>query len=160
MVANGPDIGNAKALRAGLRRGQRLLGLDPGAKRIGLALSDASLAVASPVGSLARGRLGAVAAALAPLIARENVGGLVVGLPLTMDGRFGPAAQAARDFARALAVRLDLPWAMMDERLSTAAAKRVLIGEADLSRARQAALVDAMAAAWMLQAMLDSTRPG
>lgn len=158
MVANGPDIGNAKALRAGLAPGRRLLGLDPGTKRVGLALSDVTLAIASPAGVLPRGKLAAMAALLAPLVAKEGVGGLVVGLPLEMDGRFGPAAQAARDFARDLAARLALPWAMMDERLSTAAAQRALTHEADLSRARRAALVDGMAAAWMLQAMLDSTR--
>ncbi len=160
MVANGPDIGNAKALRAGLAPGRRLLGLDPGGKRVGLALSDATLSIASPAGAIRRTRLAAMAAALAPLIESEGVGGLVVGLPLEMDGHFGPAAQAARDFARALAGRLGLPWAMVDERLSTAAAQRALTAEADLSRARRRDLVDAMAAAWMLQAMLDSTRPG
>lgn len=160
VVANGPSLGNAAALRAGLAPGQRLLGLDPGARRVGLALSDVSLSIASPAGVLARGKLAALAAALAPLVAREGVGGLVVGLPLSMDGGFGPAAQAARDFARDLAARLGLPWAMFDERLSTAAAQRTLTEEADLSRARRAELVDAMAAAWMLQAMLDSTRPG
>jgi putative Holliday junction resolvase len=160
VVANGPSLGNAKALRAGLARGRRLLGLDPGARRIGLALSDVALTIASPAGTIPRGKLTVVAAALAPLIAREGVGGLVIGLPLAMDGAFGPAAQAARDFGRDLAARLDLPWAMMDERLSSEAARRALIAEADLSRARQAALVDGIAAAWMLQAFLDSTKPG
>lgn len=157
MVANGPDIGNAKGLRAALAPGQRLLGIDPGAKRVGIALTDAALLIASPAGTLPRPGL---AAALAPLVAREGVGGLVAGLPLEMSGRFGPAAQAARDFARALAASLGLPWAMMDERLSTAAAQRVLTTEADLSRARRAKLVDGMAAAWLLQAFLDSTRRG
>jgi putative Holliday junction resolvase len=143
-----------------LAPGKRLLGLDHGTKRIGLALSDVGLAIASSAGTVPRAKLDAVAASLAPLIAKQGVGGLVFGLPLEMDGRFGPAAQAARDFGRDLAARLDLPWAMMDERLSTAAARRALTGEADLSRARQAALVDGMAAAWMLQTFLDSTRPG
>ena len=160
MVANGPSLGNAAALRAGLAPGQRLLGLDPGSKRVGLALSDVSLTVATPAGALPRGKLAALAATLAPLVAREGVGGLVVGLPLSMDGSFGPAAQAARDFGRDLAARLGLPWAMFDERLSSAAAQRALTDEADLSRARRAELVDGMAAAWMLQAMLDSTKPG
>lgn len=157
MVANSPDVGNAHALCAVLGRGQRLLGIDPGTKRIGIALSDAALLIASPAAVLPRPRL---AAALAPLVAKESVGGLVIGLPLSMDGSFGPAAQAARDFGRDLARQLALPWAMMDERLSTAAAQRALTVEADLSRARRAQLVDAMAAAWMLQAFLDSTRGG
>lgn len=159
VVANGPSLGNVTAMRAALAPGRRLLGIDPGAQRIGLALSDVSLAIATPAGAVARGKLAAVAAALGPLVAREGVGGLVVGLPLEMSGRFGPAAQAARDFARDLASRLGLPWAMFDERLSSAAAQRVLIDEADLSRARRALLVDGMAAAWMLQAALDASRP-
>jgi putative Holliday junction resolvase len=150
-------VGNANSLRAALAPGQRLLGIDPGAKRIGVALTDAALLIATPAAVLPRGKL---AAALTPLIARESVGGLVIGLPLSMDGSFGPAAQAARDFGRDLARALSLPWAMMDERLSSAAAQRALTAEADLSRARRAQLVDAMAAAWMLQAFLDSTRAG
>jgi putative Holliday junction resolvase len=152
-------VGNAKTLRQAIVPGQRLLGLDLGAKRIGLALSDVGLAIATPAGTIARDRLGSVAASLAPLIGREGVGGLVFGLPLEMDGTFGPAAQGARDFGRDLAARIDLPWAMMDERLSTEAARRALIVEADLSRARQKTLVDGMAAAWMLQTFLDSTKP-
>ena len=158
MVAKGPTLGNVREMRAGLAPGKRLLGIDPGAKRIGLALSDVGLSIATPAGAIARAKLGAVAAALAPLVAREGVGGLVVGLPLSMDGSFGPAAQAARDFARALGDALGLPWAMFDERLSSAAANRALVDEADLSRARRAALVDGMAAAWMLQAALDASR--
>lgn len=163
MVANGPTLGNVSGpagLRAALAPGQRLLGIDPGSKRIGLALSDVTLAIASPAGAMARGKLAQVAGALAPLVAREGVGGLVVGLPLSMDGSFGPTAQAARDFARDLAARLALPWLMVDERLSTAAAQRVLTKEADLSRARRQALVDGMAAAWMLQGLLDSMPAG
>lgn len=146
-------------LRARLARGQRLLGLDPGARRVGVALSDVSLTIATPAATLPRGKLGALAAALRPLVAKEGVGGLVVGLPLSMDGSFGPAAQAARDFARALAEALELPWAMFDERLSSAAVNRALISEADATRARQARLVDSMAAAYMLQAALDASTP-
>jgi putative holliday junction resolvase len=156
VVAKHPDMGN---LRARLARGQRLLGLDPGARRVGVALSDVSLTIATPAATLPRGKLGALADALRPLVAKEGVGGLVVGLPLSMDGSFGPAAQAARDFARALAETLDLPWAMFDERLSSAAVNRALISEADATRARQARLVDSMAAAYMLQAALDASTP-
>jgi putative Holliday junction resolvase len=146
-------------LRARLARGQRLLGLDPGARRVGVALSDVSLTIATPAATLPRTKLGGLAAALRPLVAKEGVGGLVVGLPLSMDGSFGPAAQAARDFARALAEALDLPWAMFDERLSSAAVNRALIQEADATRTRQARLVDSMAAAYMLQSALDASRP-
>ncbi|MBW8268110.1 Holliday junction resolvase RuvX [Caldovatus aquaticus] len=145
-------------LRAGLKRGERLLGIDPGAKTIGLALSDVTLLLASPYGSLKRGKLREVAAAIRAIAAREGVGGLVVGLPLSLDGRRGPAAQAAEDWARALSEATGLPAAMWDERLSSAAVNRFLAGEADLSRARRAKVVDRAAAAWLLQAALDALR--
>jgi len=148
---------NLTDLRAALPRGQRLLGLDPGTKTIGLALSDVTLLLASPYGSLKRGKLKANAAELAAIAAKEGVGGLVAGLPLEMDGRFGPAAQAAKDWAMAVSEATGLPLAMWDERLSSSAVNRAMI-EADLSRAKRAAAVDAAAAAWMLQAALDGSR--
>ncbi len=148
------------ALRSGLPRGARLIGLDPGARVIGLALSDVTLTLASPYGSLPRGKLGAAAAELAAIARKEGAAGLVVGLPLSMDGSFGPAAQAAKDFGRDLAAAAGLDVAFWDERLSSAAVNRAMI-EADLSRAKRAARVDAAAAAYMLQAALDATRaPG
>jgi putative Holliday junction resolvase len=152
-------IFNMADLRAALPRHSRLIGIDPGAKIIGLALSDVLLMLASPYGSLPRGKLRKTAAEIAAIATKEGAGGLVVGLPLSMDGSFGPAAQAARDFARALAEALHLPWAMFDERLSSAAVNRALIQEADATRTRQARLVDSMAAAYMLQSALDASRP-
>ena len=149
---------NVAELRAALPRGRRLIGLDPGAKLIGVALSDPLLMLASPYGTLTRGKLRAAAEAVAAIAAKEGAGGLVVGLPLSMDGSFGPAAQAARDWARALSEAAGLPAALWDERLSSAAVNRMMI-EADLSRAKRAAAVDRAAAAWMLQAALDATRP-
>lgn len=149
---------NMAELRAALPRGRRLLGIDPGARTIGLALSDVSLLLASPYGRLRRARLRANAAEIAAIAEREGAAGLVVGLPLSMDGTAGPAAQAARDWTLALSEATALPAALWDERLSTAAVQRVLIGEADLSRARRAATVDKMAAAWLLQAALDASR--
>src|SRR6185312_16384205 len=109
---------NMMALRARLAPGQRLLGIDPGAKTIGLALSDVSLLLASPYGALRRGKLAANAAEIGRIAAREGVGGLVVGLPLGLDGSFGPAAQGARDWTQALAEATGLPAANFDERLS------------------------------------------
>ena len=149
---------NVAELRAALPRGRRLIGLDPGAKLIGVALSDPLLMLASPYGTLKRGKLRAAAEAVAAIAAKEGAGGLVVGLPLSMDGSFGPAAQAARDWAKALSEAAGLPAALWDERLSSAAVNRMMI-EADLSRAKRAAAVDRAAAAWMLQAALDATRP-
>lgn len=147
---------NLTELLAGLTRDERLIGIDPGAKTIGLALSDVRRTLASPYGSLRRRKLRENAAEIAAIARKEGAGGLVVGLPLSMDGSLGPAAQAARDWAGALAEATGLPAAMWDERLSSAAANRFLIGEADLSRAKRAASVDRLAAAWTLQAALDA----
>lgn len=153
-------VASVAALRASLPKGARLIGLDPGSKTIGVALSDVTLTIASPYGALKRGKLKANAAEIAAIAAKEGAGGVVVGLPLSMDGTAGPAAQAARDWAAALAAALGLPVALWDERLSSAAVNRMLIGEADLTRARRAAVVDKAAAAYMLQAALDATRRG
>ncbi|HUB44811.1 MAG TPA: Holliday junction resolvase RuvX [Acetobacteraceae bacterium] len=146
------------ALRDRLARHQRLIGIDPGQRTIGVALSDVLLTLASPYGSLRRGKLRDNAAEIAALAAKEDAGGLVVGWPLSMDGSVGPAAQAARDWALALSDATLLPAALWDERLSSAAANRFLIEQADVSRKRRAAAVDRMAAAWVLQSALDSLR--
>lgn len=150
---------NLSDLRAGLGRDQRLIGLDPGSRTIGVALSDVTLMLASPYGSLKRGKLAANAAEIAAIARKEGAGGLVVGLPLSMDGRMGPAAQAARDWARAISEATGLPCALFDERMSSAAVNRMLIREADLTRTKRAEAVDRAAAAWMLQAALDASRP-
>ena len=129
--------GQLAALRADLPRGARLIGLDPGRRVIGVALSDVGLMLASPLAQVPRGKLALNAAAIAALAERHGAGGLVVGLPLNLDGSFGPAAQAARDWARALAGAARLPHALWDERLSSAAANRMLIGEMDATRAQR-----------------------
>ena len=147
---------NMTELRSLLGKDQRLIGLDPGSKTIGVALSDVGLRIASPYGALRRAKLKANADEIATIARKEGAGGLVVGLPLSMDGSFGPAAQAARDWALALSDAIALPAAMWDERLSSAAVNRFMIAEADLSRARRAGSVDRMAAAWTLQGALDS----
>jgi putative holliday junction resolvase len=145
-------------LRARLGPGQRLIGIDLGRRTIGLALSDVRVTLASPYGSLKRGRLRDNVTQILDIARREDAGGLVVGLPLSMDGSIGPAAQAARDWALALSAATGLPGALWDERLSTAAANRFLIGEADLSRRKRAAAVDRMAAALLLQSAIDASR--
>jgi len=144
-------------LKADLRPGQRLMGLDLGEKTIGLALSDTLLTVASPLKTLQRGKFTADAAVLGSLIAEHGIGGLVIGLPLNMDGSEGPSAQSARAFARNFAKVSDCPVTFMDERLSTAAVTRTLL-EADASRRRRSEVVDKMAAAYILQAALDRLR--
>jgi putative Holliday junction resolvase len=140
-----------------LRPGQRLLGLDLGEKTIGLALSDTQLTVATPLKTLTRGKFKADAGILASLIAEHDIGGLIVGLPLNMDGSDGPSAQSARAFARNFAATSDCPLLLVDERLSTAAVTRTLL-EADTSRRRRGQLVDKMAAAYILQGALDRLR--
>ncbi len=146
---------NMAALRATLSPGQRLIGLDVGTRVIGVALSDVGLMLASPYGGIRRGKLAANAAEIAAIARAQDAGGLVVGLPLSMDGTLGPAAQAARDWARALSDAAALPAALWDERLSSAAVNRFLIG-ADITRKRRAAVVDQMAAAYILQGALDA----
>lgn len=141
-----------------MQAGRRLIGLDPGAKVIGVALSDISLLLASPYGSLRRGKLAQVAAELLAIARREGAGGLVIGWPISMDGTMGPAAQAVRDWARALSDAAELPAALWDERLSSAAVNRFLVDEADMTRRKRAVVVDQMAAAYILQAALDASR--
>ena len=137
--------------------GQRLLGLDLGEKTIGLALSDTTLSVATPMQTLKRGKFAADAARLDIIISEQGVGGLVVGLPLNMDGSDGPSAQSARAFGRNWATHSPLPLMFQDERLSTAAVTRTLL-EADTSRKRRGEVVDKMAAGYILQLALDRLR--
>ena len=147
-------------LRQRLPAGARLLGLDLGTKTIGLAISDRDLTVGSPLETLRRAKFAQDAAALAKICAERRVGGLVLGLPVNMDGSEGARCQSVRQFARNLAevAGLDLPVAFWDERLSTAAVERLLVQEADMSRRRRAQVVDKMAAAYILQGALDSLR--
>ena len=140
-----------------LAPGQRLLGLDLGEKTIGVALSDRLLTVATPMQTLKRGKFAADAARLDIIISEQGVGGLVVGLPLNMDGTDGPSAQSARAFGRNWVNHSPLPLVFQDERLSTSAVTRTLV-EADTSRKRRAEVVDKMAAAYILQIALDRLR--
>jgi putative Holliday junction resolvase len=148
-------VRNPAELANSLAPGRRLLGLDLGAKTIGLALSDPGLVIASPLETLRRTKFTADAQALAEVADREEVGGLVIGLPLNMDGSDGPAAQSARQFAANLAkTGLTMPMLAWDERLSTVAVTRTLL-DADTSRKRRAKVVDKLAAAYILQGVLD-----
>jgi len=141
-----------------LARGQAVLGLDLGTKTIGVAISDISLMIASPLTTINRTKFTQDYAALEKIMAERQVGGLVIGLPVEMDGGEGPRAQSARSFAEEVLKRRDLPITFWDERLSTAAVQRMLTDEADLSRKRRAEVVDKTAAAYILQGMLDSLR--
>jgi len=144
-------------LRALVAAGRRLLGIDLGEKTIGLALSDTLLTVATPYQTLKRGKFTADATGIETIAAKEGVGGLVIGLPLNMDGSEGPSAQSVRAFARNFSGRSSLPILLWDERLSTAAVQRDMIA-ADVTRKRRAAAVDKVAAAYILQGGLDALR--
>jgi putative Holliday junction resolvase len=135
----------------------RLLGLDVGTKTIGLALSDVTRSIATPYDTLKRTKFTSDAKTLANIAGKMEVGALIIGLPLNLDGSEGPRAQSTRAFARNLAKHVALPIAFWDERLSTAAVERHLI-EADASRKRRAEVVDRMAAAYILQGALDRLR--
>lgn len=141
-----------------VRRGAALAGVDTGAKTLGVAISDVSHSIATPATLIRRTKFTRDAEVLFALMAERGAEGLVIGLPVNMDGSEGPRCQSARAFARNLLRLRDLPIAFWDERLSSAAVNRVLIDEADASRARRARAVDKMAAAWILQGALDRLR--
>ena len=154
-------IRNPQELKALLGKGQRLLGLDVGEKTIGIAVSDPNLRVAAPVTTIRRTKFTQDAAALAEIMRERAIGGLVIGLPINMDGSEGPKCQSVRQFARNLLNRADIlgvepEVTFWDERLSTAAVQRMMIEQADLSRKRRAEAVDKMAAAYILQGALDA----
>jgi putative Holliday junction resolvase len=145
---------DAAAFAAALPPNRALIGLDLGTRTIGLAVSDVSRRVASPLRTIRRTKFAADAAEVLRVAADRAIGGLALGLPRNMDGSEGPRAQATRAFARNLARLTPLPIAFWDERLSTAAAERALL-EADTSRKRRAEVIDHVAAAYILQGLLD-----
>ena len=137
-----------------LPRHGAILGLDVGTKTVGLAISDVTRTVATPLHTLRRTKFSADAAALLALAAEREAHGFIIGLPVNFNGTEGPRAQSCRAFARNLGALTALPMAFWDERLSTAAAERALL-EADTSRKRRAEVIDAVAAGFILQGALD-----
>lgn len=132
-----------------------LIGIDPGTKTLGIAACDASRLIASPVETIQKGRkLGPSLDRLLAIMDERRTVGLVIGLPLNMDGTEGPRAQSARALARNIMAKRDIPIAFQDERLTSTEAERAMIA-ADLSRARRAELIDASAAAIILQTAID-----
>lgn len=157
----GQDIlitADAHEFRAALPEGGRLMGLDLGTKTIGLALCDAGWTFASPAQTLPRGKFSRDKDALEAIIKAQAVRGLVLGLPINMDGSESPRSQASRAFARNIAV-LGLPILLRDERWSTVAAERFMIAQ-DMSRAKRAEKIDAHAAAHILQGAIDALTHG
>jgi putative Holliday junction resolvase len=135
-----------------------VLGLDLGSKTIGVAISDITRQIASPIETIVRKKFTEDARRVLAIAEERKAGLIVLGLPLNMDGSEGPRAQSTRAFARNLAKLTPLPITFWDERLSTAAVQRMLIG-ADTSRARRAEIVDKLAAVYILQSALDSLSP-
>ena len=132
------------------------MGLDLGSKTIGLAVADPTGVIASPLETIKRKKFMKDASALIKIIVTRNVGGLVFGLPITMDGKEGPRCQSTRQFAANFLERHEIGIAFWDERLSTSAVEKILIGEANMSRKRRAEVIDKMAAAFILQGALDA----
>ena len=132
-----------------------LFGLDLGTQTIGVAVSDTSRMIATPLALISRTKFTKDVEVLFDLMSKRGAAGIVLGLPLNMDGTEGPRCQSTRAFARHLLRLRDLPIAFWDERLSSVAVNRVLIDEADTSRSSRAGAVDKMAAAWILQGALD-----
>ncbi|WP_461159756.1 Holliday junction resolvase RuvX [Sphingobium sp. TomMM35A] len=146
------------AFREALPQGGRLLGMDVGTKTIGLALCDAGWSIASPAHTVSRGKFSKDKIALSAFIEQQQVKGVVIGLPLNLDGSESPRSQASRAFARNIA-DLGLPILLWDERWSTQAVTRTLL-EADASRARRGELVDKLAASYILQGAIDGLMAG
>jgi len=147
-------------LPAALARNAPVVGLDLGEKTIGVAVSDLSRRIASPFALIRRKKFTDDANELFALMDQRGAAGVVIGLPLNMDGTEGARCQSNRAFARNLIRLRDLPIAFWDERLSTAAVERVLIGEADLTRSKRAEVVDRAAAGYILQGALDRMARG
>ena len=137
-----------------------IVGLDLGENTIGVAVSDATRSVASPLGLIRKTKFTDDATALFRLLESRGATGMVIGLPVNMDGSEGPRCQSSRAFARNILRLREVPIAFWDERMSTMAINRMLIDEADMNRARRAEVVDKAAAAWILQGALDRLRNG
>ncbi|MEE2761643.1 MAG: Holliday junction resolvase RuvX [Pseudomonadota bacterium] len=145
---------NVQNLKPHLEPGGRLLGLDVGTKTIGIAVSDSALAIASAIKTIRRTKFNSDTKTLREIRHDRGAGGIVIGLPVSMDGTEGPACQSVRQFAANLDVRLETHIAFWDERLSSSAVKRLLIEEADMSRKRRSEVVDKLAATYILQGAL------
>ena len=143
-----------ESLAAAAPRPGALMGLDLGTETIGVAVSDGFQSVASPLETIRRKKFGMDSDRLLDIAARREIKGIVLGLPLNMDGSEGPRCQSTRAFARNLSMKTELPIAFWDERLSTVAAERALL-EADTTRKRRGEVIDHVAASYILQGALD-----
>lgn len=155
-----PDSPTETSPLAALPPTGKLLGLDLGTKTIGVAISDGMRYSATPLETIARTKFTQDAERIVALVAGNAAVGIVLGLPLNMDGSEGPRAQSTRAFARNLANKISVPIVFWDERLSTSAVERMMIEEADMRRDKRAAVVDKLAASYILQGALERLRRG
>ena len=155
MVTDKLNFCSPNQLAENMKESMRLLGVDLGSKTIGLAVSDPLLKIASPITTLKRSKLSSNAIEFSNIIKNYQIGGIIVGLPINMDGTEGPRVQATRDWSLDLARILTIPVAFWDERLSTVAVERMML-KADMTRNKRAAKIDQAAAAYILQGALDN----
>ena len=139
-----------------VNQGQRIMGLDLGTKTIGVALSDVSHMIASPLETVRRKKFRDDSARLQNITEEHEVGGILLGLPVSMDGTEGPRCQSTRAFADNMLGVLDIPVTFWDERLSTSAVERMLVNDVDMSRKRRGEVIDKLAAVYILQGFLDA----
>lgn len=147
---------NIAEFKNALPASKALLGIDYGSKRMGLAVSDLGRFIASSYKILYRGEWEKDVAELKKIIAEKDIGGLIYGLPLQMNGEEGDIAREVKTFAQKISLEIDLPYLFWDERLSSAAVEKFLIKEVDLSRSKRKKILDASAAAYILQGALDA----
>ena len=133
---------------------KRLLGIDPGTKTLGIAVSDSNLMVASPITTIKRKKINIDIRELLILVEEYTIAGIVIGWPLNMDGSIGPRCDSVRDFVKSLLNIKDLPVLLQDERMSTMAIEKPMV-KADLSRKKRSSRTDQLAACWILQSALD-----
>ncbi len=146
---------NLNGLKSALEANRRVLGLDVGSKTIGLALSDVTLMIASPLETIQRGKFSNDLGILKNIIEEHDVGALILGLPVSMDGTEGPRCQSTRQFAANVGNAIDISIGYWDERLSTVAVERILVEDVDMTRKRRSEVIDKAAAAYILQGALD-----
>ncbi len=142
-------------LKAAAQANRRILGLDMGSKTIGLAVSDVTHMIATPLETIKRTRFSKDLESLNQIIIKHDIGALIIGMPISMDGTEGPRCQSTRQFAANVGQAVDLPIGFWDERLSTVAVERVLIEDVDMTRKRRGEVIDKAAAAYILQGALD-----
>jgi len=156
VISGAMSILSNAEFRNAAPNGTRIMGLDVGSKTVGVSLSDVLHMIASPLETVKRKKFRDDSARLSKIATDHEVGGVLLGLPLSMDGTEGPRCQSTRAFADNLGKVIDLPMTFWDERLSTSAVERMLVNDVDMSRKRRGEVIDKLAAVYILQGFLDA----